>query len=49
MNGRVIFNNTPGTSYDLYQNERQKYNFKDSLKGINEDNILNKTFFTKKY
>ena len=48
MNGRVIFDNNPGTSYDLYQNEKQKYEFTDSLKGINEDNVLNKTFFSQK-
>ena len=45
MNGRVIFDDKPGISYQLYENEKTTYNFENSLKSIHSDNILNKTFF----
>ena len=48
MNGRVIFDNKPGTSYNLYENEKSTHNFQNSLKSINSDNVLNKTFFAQK-
>ena len=46
MNGRVIFDNKPGTTYNLYENERSPYEFKNSLKSINSENVLNRTFFS---
>ena len=48
MNGRVIFDNKPGISYQLYENEKNPYNFENSLKSIHSDNVLNKTFFSQK-
>ena len=46
MNGRVIFDNKPGTTYNLYENEKSPYDFQNSLKSINSENVLNKTFFS---
>ena len=48
MNGRVIFDNKPGISYQLYENEKTPYQFDNSLKSIQSDNVLNKTFFSQK-
>lgn len=48
MNGRVLLDDKPGLSYDLYEQARVPYNFKNSLTGIQDDNILNKTFFSQK-
>tara|TARA_Y200000002_G_C22606921_1_gene632068 strand:- start:662 stop:1132 length:471 start_codon:yes stop_codon:yes gene_type:complete len=48
MNGRIVNTDTPGISYNLYENENRKYEFKDSLKSINNKNILNQTFFSQK-
>mgnify|MGYP001361693629 CR=1 FL=1 len=48
MNGRVIFDDKPGKSYHLYENQKSPYNFQNSLKSINSENILNKTFFAQK-
>jgi hypothetical protein len=46
MNGRVIFDNKPGTTYNLYENEKSPYDFQNSLKSINSENVLNRTFFS---
>ena len=46
MNGRVIFDNKPGITYNLYENEKSPYDFQNSLKSINSENVLNKTFFS---
>ena len=46
MNGRVIFDNKPGITYNLYENEKSPYDFKNSLKSINSENVLNRTFFS---
>jgi hypothetical protein len=48
MNGRVIFDDKPGISYQLYENEKNPYQFENSLKSIQSDNVLNKTFFSQK-
>ena len=48
MNGRVIFDDKPGISYQLYENEKNPYQFDNSLKSIQSDNVLNKTFFSQK-
>lgn len=48
MNGRVIFDNKPGISYQLYENEKNPYQFENSLKSIQSENVLNKTFFSQK-
>jgi hypothetical protein len=48
MSGRVIFDDKPGISYQLYENEGTQYDFKNSLRSINSKNILNQTFFSQK-
>ena len=48
MNGRVIFDDKPGKSYHLFENQKSPYNFQNSLKSINSENVLNKTFFAQK-
>ena len=48
MNGRVIFDDKPGISYQLYENEKNPYQFDNSLKSIQSENVLNKTFFSQK-
>ena len=46
MNGRVIFNDNKPISYDLFQNAKQPYNFRNSLAGIQDESLLSKTFFS---
>ena len=46
MSGRVNFTDKPGSSYQLYENEENQYDFRNSLKSINSDNVLNQTFFS---
>ena len=48
MSGRVNFTDKPGSSYQLYENEENQYDFRNSLKSINSDNVLNQTFFSQK-
>lgn len=47
MNGRIIFNDSPPISYDLFEKSKQQYNFNKSLIGIQDESVLSKTFFSK--
>jgi|UniRef100_A0A6C0J8G9 hypothetical protein len=48
MNGRVTFDGTPPKNYELYEGELNKYDFKNSLKGIQDSDILSNAFFSKR-
>ena len=46
MNGRVIFDGTPGTSFHLFEESRKPYDYNQSLTGIQTSTNLNKVFFS---
>ena len=46
MNGRVVFDNTPGLSYNVFENSGMPNNYQNSLKSIQTTNVLSKTFFS---
>ena len=48
MNGRIIIDDKPGVSFDLYEKSRVPYSFENSLTGIQDSNILNRAFFSQK-
>lgn len=48
MNGRIILDDKPGISYDLFEKSRVPHSFQNSLTGIQDSNLLNKTFFSQK-
>jgi hypothetical protein len=50
MSGRVYFDKSAPQRFELYENEDfvNKNGFKDSLKTIQDNSILSKTFFSKK-
>ena len=48
MSGRVIFDGQPPENYELYEGEMKPQNFQNSLKGIQDNNILNSAFFSQR-
>lgn len=46
MNGRVVFDNTPGLSYNVYEETAATKNYQNSLKSIQTTNLLSRTFFS---
>lgn len=48
MNGRVVLDDKPGISYDLFEQAKKPYDFNDSLRGIQDESILSKAYFSKK-
>ena len=48
MNGRVTFDGTPGTSFHLFEEAKNPYDYKQSLTGIQTSTNLNKVFFSNK-
>ena len=50
MSGRVYFDKSPPERFELYENEDfvNKNGFNDSLKTIQDNSILSKTFFSKR-
>ena len=47
MNGRVTLDGTPGTSFHLFEEAKNPYDYKKSLIGIQSSTTLNKVFFSK--
>jgi hypothetical protein len=48
MSGRVTFDGQPPENYELYEGEINQQNFQNSLKGIQDNNVLNKAFFSQR-
>ena len=48
MNGRVVFDNRPGISYDVYEETNIPKNYQNSLKSIQTSNPLSQFFFSNK-
>lgn len=48
MNGRVVFDNRPGISYDIYEETNTPKNYNNSLKSIQTGNPLSQFFFSNK-
>ena len=48
MSGRVIFDGQAPENYELYEGEMKPQNFQNSLKGIQDNNILNSAFFSQR-
>ena len=46
MSGRVVLNNEPPQNYELYEGEMTPHNFQNSLKGIQDSNVLSTAFFS---
>ena len=46
MNGRVVFDNRPGISYDIYEESNIPKNYQNSLKSIQTSNPLSQFFFS---
>ena len=47
MNGRVLFNDKPGISYDLFENGRNPEPIKNPFQGIQDSSVLSRKFFSK--
>ena len=48
MNERVVFDNRPGISYDIYEETNTPKNYNNSLKSIQTGNPLSQFFFSNK-
>jgi hypothetical protein len=48
MSGRVTFDGQPPENYELYEGEMNPQDFQNSLKGIQDNNVLNKAFFSQR-
>ena len=48
MSGRVNLDGTTPQNYELYEGEMKSHNFQNSLKGIQDNNILSTAFFSKR-
>ena len=48
MSGRVIFDGSAPKNYELYEGEMKPQSFQNSLQGIQDNNVLNKAFFSQR-
>lgn len=48
MSGRVVIQNDVPLNYELYEGEMKSHSFQNSLKGIQDCNILSGAFFSKR-
>lgn len=48
MNGRIIFDNTPGTSYHMFENASTPYSFQHSVNSIQGKTNVSNVFFSPK-
>ena len=48
MSGRVIFGDQKPQNYELYEGEMKPQDFQNSLKGIQDTNVVSKAFFSQR-
>ena len=48
MSGRVTFDGQAPENYELYEGEMKPQDFQNSLRGIQDNNVLNKAFFSQR-
>ena len=48
MSGRVTFDGQAPENYELYEGEMTPQSFQNSLQGIQDNNVLNKAFFSQR-
>ena len=48
MSGRVVLDNEPIQTYELYEGEMQTHSFQNSLQGIQDKSVLSKAFFSQR-